>query len=85
MDETPLYAQRGFSANGIDCVRGQDVTGLFDAQVETKLIEMGRIGTKALDPELPLSTETRDVAEPGKAGKTGKATAPALPGALPGT
>jgi hypothetical protein len=55
-----LYAVRGFSANGVDCVEGQVVTTeTFDKQTQAVLIGMGRLAYRdPAEPELPIEPET---------------------------
>lgn len=56
MSEKELYAVRGFSANGVDCVEGQTITvEIFDAQTQKVLIGMGRLAWRDVaEPELPI-------------------------------
>jgi hypothetical protein len=75
-----LRAARGFSANGIDVIEGEDVTGKFDGQVLTVLKFMGRVVEDEVSDEEIKGTMNREVK-----GTKSDTKAPALPSTAPDT
>lgn len=75
-----FIAMRGFSANGIDCDEGEDVTDKFDAQTARVLTAMGRLAERDM-PDLPPIEGTNRAVKGTKA--DAKAPAVDLPPGLP--